>query len=52
MARYCDVLLKKTHKGGWSEQEVEDKLNRMVNYFVTHTFILNSYMTQIKFIYC
>ncbi|CAB4428705.1 unnamed protein product [Rhizophagus irregularis] len=33
MARYCDVLLKKTHKGGWSEQEVEDKLNRMIILF-------------------
>ncbi|RIB08915.1 Cullin [Gigaspora rosea] len=29
LARYCDVLLKKTHKGGFSEQEVEDKLDRM-----------------------
>ncbi|CAI2161539.1 18874_t:CDS:10 [Funneliformis geosporum] len=33
MARYCDVLLKKTHKGGWSELEVEDKLNRMIILF-------------------
>ncbi|CAG8523652.1 5982_t:CDS:10 [Diversispora eburnea] len=29
LARYCDVLLKRNIKGGWSEQEVEDKLNRM-----------------------
>lgn len=30
LARYCDVMLKKNIKGGWSEQEVEEKLNRMV----------------------
>ncbi|CAG8780117.1 17510_t:CDS:10, partial [Gigaspora margarita] len=33
LARYCDVLLKKTHKGGFSEQEVEDKLDRMIVLF-------------------
>jgi hypothetical protein len=31
MARYCDVLLKKTNKGGLSELEIDEKLNRMVN---------------------
>ena len=38
MARYCDVLLKKTHKGGWSEQEVEDKLSRMVIVYLFSVF--------------
>ncbi|CAG8801158.1 19126_t:CDS:2, partial [Racocetra fulgida] len=33
LARYCDVLLKKTHKGGFSEQEIEDKLDRMIVLF-------------------
>ncbi|RHZ52955.1 hypothetical protein Glove_454g2 [Diversispora epigaea] len=33
LARYCDVLLKRNIKGGWSEQEVEDKLNRMIVLF-------------------
>ncbi|CAG8505419.1 9997_t:CDS:10, partial [Scutellospora calospora] len=33
LARYCDVLLKKTHKGGFSEQEVEEKLDQMIVLF-------------------
>ncbi|CAG8456136.1 9200_t:CDS:10 [Ambispora leptoticha] len=31
LARYCDVLLKKNQKSGISEQDIEDKMNNMVD---------------------
>src|SRR6185369_4500417 len=34
LARYCDVLLKKNLKSGLSEQDIEDKMNRMACTFL------------------